>query len=79
LIRPIRQRLSTSGFTKEGIVTDIPHLAGFGSANNSEKSSDLTILFSVAAVIVGLLVALAIAAPSGVDPSEPTTMVAIPL
>jgi hypothetical protein len=61
-------------------MTDMPHFAGIRSADNSEKSCDLTILLSVAIVIVGLLAAIFVSAgPVDTDANESTTTMAIPL
>jgi hypothetical protein len=62
-----------------GIVINTSQLVNIEAQRDSEKSSRLTMLLSVAVVGLGLItVAFALVAGTTVDPDEPTSMVAIP-
>jgi hypothetical protein len=69
----VRRRL------EEGERHDIVHFAAVDPARDVGKSRDVTILLSVAVVLIGMLVAFfAVAGPANVDSADPTSMVAIP-
>jgi hypothetical protein len=60
-------------------MADIVHFAAVDPARHVGKSRDVTILLSVAVVLIGMLVAFfAVAGPANVDSADPTSMVAIP-
>jgi hypothetical protein len=64
---------------EEGIVMNSPQLISLAAPRDSEKTSRLTVLLSVAVVGLGLITAaFALVAGATVDPDEPTSMVAIP-
>ena len=64
---------------EEGIVMNSSQLVSAATQRDSEKSSRLTVLLSVAVVGLGLItVAFALVAGTTVDPGEPTSMIAIP-
>jgi hypothetical protein len=62
-----------------GIVMNTSPLISVAAQRDSEKSSRLTMLLSVAVVGLGLItMVFALVAGTTVDPDEPTSMIAIP-
>jgi hypothetical protein len=65
---------------KEGLMTDIARVAPSDLAGRWGKSNGNTVMLSVAAVAIGLVVAVAaVLASAGIDPSDVVSMTAFPL